>query len=254
MTTVGNMLIFGPMIIGAIGGVVGALGGVVAAVGPVILIIGALIAAGVLLYKHWDEIKAWAITTWETIKSTVVSKVEALRTGLIAKWEAIKATVVQKWNEIKNAIVQPIEQAQAKVKAIIDKIKSIFPISVGKIFKNLKVPTINVSGGKAPFGIGGMGKKPSISVSWHAQGGIFDRPTLLTDSRGGVHGLGEHGAEAIMPLDPLWNKLDRIAEATATAGDITVNVYAGSGDAREIAEEVKRVIIHEVKNRRLAWQ
>ena len=244
---IGALMTVGPALIAG-------LGTVVTAIGPVILIIGALVAAGVMLYKNWDTIKAWAIETWETIKSTVVSKVEALRTGLIAKWEAIKATVVQKWNEIKNAIVQPIEQAQAKVKAIIDKIKSIFPISVGKIFTNLKVPTINVSGGKAPFGIGGMGKKPSISVSWHAQGGIFDRPTLLTDSRGGVHGLGEHGAEAIMPLDPLWDKLDRIAEATATAGDITVNVYAGSGDAREIAEEVKRVIIQEVKQRRLAWQ
>ena len=38
-----------------------AIGGIVAALGPVILIIGAVIAAGVLLYKNWDLIKAKAI-------------------------------------------------------------------------------------------------------------------------------------------------------------------------------------------------
>lgn len=254
VTSIGNLLIFGPMIIGAISGVVGAIGGILAVAGPVILVIGSLIAAGVMLYKNWDAVKAWAVSTWGSIKSTISNTVTSIKATVVSVFSAVKATVASIWDGIKTAITTPITNAYNTLSGIVKKIKGLFPLSVGKIFSNLKIPEIHVSGGKAPFGIGGKGKKPSISVSWHAQGGIFDRPTLLTDSRGGVHGLGEHGAEAIMPLDPLWNKLDRIAEATATAGDITVNVYAGSGDAREIAEEVKRVIIHEVKNRRLAWQ
>ena len=63
----------------------------------------------------------------------------------------------------------------------------------------MKVPHINVSGGKAPFGIGGKGSAPHISVDWYAQGGIFDSPRLI--------GIGEAGPEAVVPLDRLWEEI-----------------------------------------------
>ena len=44
---------------------------------------------------------------------------------------------------------------------------------------------------------------PTISVSWHAAGGIFNQPTLLTSGSGAFHGVGEAGAEAIAPIDTL---------------------------------------------------
>ncbi|MFT8313243.1 MAG: hypothetical protein ABF633_03195 [Clostridium sp.] len=40
-------------------------------------------------------------------------------------------------------------------------------------------------------------KVPSFSVDWHAKGGIFNKPTLLGN---GSHGVGEAGAEAVLPL------------------------------------------------------
>lgn len=255
VTSIGNLLIFGPMIIGAISGFVGALGAVMAAIGPVILVIGALIAAGVMLYKHWDEIKAWAIQTWTNIKIAVIKKIVDLKTEAAMKFAEIKENARQAWENVKNAIVTPIQAAKDKVKGIIDKIKGLFPLSVGKIFSNIRVPDIKVSGGKAPYGLGGKGVKPHISVAWHAQGGIFDSPTLLTDRNGNFHGVGDAGAEAVMPLDPLWDKLDNIAAAAQGSGAITINVYGTAGqDARDIADEVRRVLIQEVKQRRLAWQ
>ena len=72
----------------------------------------------------------------------------------------------------------------------------------GKIFSNLKIPTITVSGGKAPFGIAGKGKKPSFGVNWNAEGGVFDKPTILP-SLEGWQGVGEAGAEAIAPITVL---------------------------------------------------
>lgn len=50
------------------GGLKNALVKLLAGFNPIILIIGALIAIGVLLYKHWDEISAKAIEIWGGIR------------------------------------------------------------------------------------------------------------------------------------------------------------------------------------------
>ena len=66
-----------------------------------------------------------------------------------------------------------------------------------------------------------------------------------------LFGGGEDGDEAIVPLDPFWKKLDKIANSS---GDITINVYGTADQSpKAIAEEVKRTLIREVKQRRLAW-
>ena len=51
---------------------------------------------------------------------------------------------------------------------------------------------------------------PSFSIDWYAKGGVFDKTTLFPYG-GGIGGLGENGAEAIVPLErnTLW--LDRLA-------------------------------------------
>ena len=41
---------------------------------------------------------------------------------------------------------------------------------------------------------------------WNALGGIFDKPTIL-GSAAGLQGVGEAGAEAILPLDTLWTEM-----------------------------------------------
>ena len=51
----------------------------------------------------------------------------------------------------------------------------------------------------------------------YAQGGIFDSPTIA--------GIGEAGPEAVVPLDKLWDKLDKIAEVAHGDG-VVINVYA----------------------------
>ena len=74
-------------------------------------------------------------------------------------------------------------------------------MSIGKIFSNLKIPKISVSGGKAPFGIAGKGKLPSFNVKWNAQGGILNEPTIFGMTKTGtLLGGGEAGKEAIAPI------------------------------------------------------
>lgn len=121
-------------------------------------------------------------------------------------------------NKIGDAMRKPIEKARTTIKKIMDKIKHIFPLKVGKVLSNLRLPTINVSAGSPPFGIGGKGKKPSFSVSWNAKGNIFDGPTIA--------GLGEAGREAIVPLEGRYMRpfAKTIADEMGGAGSVT-NFY-----------------------------
>ena len=85
---------------------------------------------------------------------------------------------------------------------------------------------------------------PKLSVDWYAQGGIFNSPTIA--------GIGEiPGGEAVVPLNKFWDKLDNLKTGET---NIVININGADRDPREIAEEVKRVLIMETNQRRLAWQ
>ena len=193
-------------------------------VGIVIAIIAALIAVGVLLYKNWDTIKAKAI---------------AFKDKVVSTFNNFKTQVMTTFNNIKTAIITPIQNAIDKVKSIIDKIKSWFPINIGKIFSNLKLPHFKLTG---KFSLKDM-TVPHLSVDWYKTGGIFDSPSVI--------GVGEAGAEAVVPLDKFWDKLDNMSTGET---NIVININGSNKDPREIAEEVKRVLIMETNQRRLAWQ
>lgn len=127
-------------------------------------------------------------------------------------------------NRIKQAMEQPIQQAKNTLSGIIDNIKSFFPISVGRILDNISLPHFSVNGGQFPYGVGGKGYMPSFDVDWYAQGGIMSRPTLF--------GGGEAGAEGIIPLDPFWKKMDKIAENTR--GGTVINVTVNGAESPEL--------------------
>ena len=56
----------------------------------VILAIGALIAAGVLVVKHWDEISAFFVRLWDGITNVFHNAVDAIGRTLSSWWESIK--------------------------------------------------------------------------------------------------------------------------------------------------------------------
>lgn len=167
---------------------------------------------------------------------------------------AIWGKVTKAANGIKDRFLSPINTLKDKVKGVIDKIKKIFPVSLGKIL-HFSLPSINVSGGKAPWGIGGKGTKPSFNVTWkeHALGGIFTKPTFLS-SGNVIHEFGEKGREALVPLDPFWKRLDDYGRTIAENREpVVINIYE-SKDPRATAQEVKRILIGEVKRESAAWR
>lgn len=103
---------------------------VIAAAAPFIAIGAAIVGAGVLIYKNWDEIKekagelgdwigekwdgikkkvseTWnglkadASSAWDNIKSSVSSKADEIKTNVSNDWEHIKSGTAEAWNYVK---------------------------------------------------------------------------------------------------------------------------------------------------------
>lgn len=141
-------------------------------------------------------------------------------------------------NKIKSAITRPIESARSAVAGTISKIKGLFPLSIGKIFSNLKLPRISVSSGKAPFGIAGKGSLPSFHVSWNAK--AVNQPYMFSGAT--LFGAGETTDEVLYGRKALMRD---IGEAVDERGSVTNNFYItvdGAENPEQFADRmIKRI-------------
>lgn len=191
----------------------------------------------------WNALKSAASTTWNAIKTAVTTPINNLKSALSTAWENIKSTAASAWEALKEKITKPIEDAKKKVKDTLDKVKGFFPLSIGKIFSNLKIPKISVKGGKAPYGIGGMGTAPSISVTWHRK--ALADPYMFQNAT--IFGAGEAGDEILYGREALLND---IREATGGGGGYTQNITINapkqlnpSEVARMTKNETRRMVM-----------
>lgn len=175
--------------------------------------------------KVWNGIKSVTTSVWNGIKNTIKTVVNGIKSTVTSVFNGVKSTVSKVWNGIKTAITTPINSAKTAVSNAIGKIKSI--VNGAKLsLPKFKLPHFNIDGGKLPWGIGGKGRAPKISVDWYAKGGIFDQPTLIP-SLAGLKGVGEAGAEAVTPIDVLLGYVrTAVAEQNAGMTEQLQGIYA----------------------------
>ena len=140
----------------------------------------------------------------------------------------VVAKVTTVFTSIKTAITKPIEDARTKLSNVIEKIKTLFSKAKPKL--NIKIPTITVSGGKAPFGIGGKGSLPKFHVNWNAKGAVFTQPTIFATPQG-LQGVGEAGPEAVAPISTLQSYISAAVDNTGmTPAEIRQAIREGFMD------------------------
>jgi len=167
-----------------------------------------------------------------------------MMSAMVGVWNSIKSKAGTAFESIKKKITKPIEDAKSTVKSTIDKIAGFFPVSIGNIFSNLKLPHFSVSGGSAPWGIGGMGTKPSFSVSWYkkakAQPYVFDSPTFF--------GAGDTNDEMLYGRANLMNDIREAVggQGTNNTYNITINVD-GAEEPEDYARRLARQLQMELR-------
>ena len=163
-------------------------------------------AAKQAVVDKFTEIKTNMSNKVAEAKAAVVGKFTEIKTGITSRIQEAKDRVSTIFSKVKDAITKPVETAKEKVKALIDKIRGFFNFSWS--LPKLKMPHFSVSG---KFSLNPP-SIPKFSVSWYKLGGVFDKTTLFPYGNGSIGGLGEDGAEAIVPLEKNTKWLDIIAE------------------------------------------
>ena len=124
----------------------------------------------------WDGIKNAISNVWNGIKSGISNAINGVKSTISGVWDGIKSTTVTVWNAIKSAITTPINKAWELVSGVIEKLKSAFNFKWS--LPSLKLPHISVSGGVAPYGIGGKGSLPSFNIEWYKK--AYDNAMILS--------------------------------------------------------------------------
>lgn len=203
--------------------------------------IAAVIAIIVLCVKHWDQIKKkvtevassigskisnmktkvvgvfqtivnWVKKNWQGLLLLIVNpfagafklaydNCEGFRNKVNSVFTSIKTKASSIFQGIKNAITTPIQNAKNTLTNIVNSIKSTFSNLSIKL-PHINLPHFKISGGKAPYGLGGQGTAPSFKIDWYAKGAVFSKPTLLSHLNG-IAGVGEAGPEAVAPVSVL---------------------------------------------------
>lgn len=156
----------------------------------------------------------------------------AIGTGISGNSQAVTQAAATLGNDVSTALDDGWNKANANAQTAMqrlvatvtdaarsaaDAVKAAFENMVITIPKP-KIPVINVSANPVSYGDGGSVRVPQFSVNWNAMGGIFGQPTIF-NTPAGMQGVGESGAEAILPLDTLWAKMKEILnEAVAASG------------------------------------
>lgn len=237
-------------------------------IGIAIAAITAIIAIGVVLYKHWDEIKAAAADlakrmkqSWDNIKTAISTAINNARTAAVNGWNNIRNSVVNTasnivsrvrstFSGIVSAISAPFNNARSAVQNAINSIRNLFPIKLGNIFSGIKLPHFKVDGGQLPWGVGGQGKAPSISVQWYRK--AMNQPYLLNGATifgtmgNKFLGGGEAGREVILSYDKFKNM------GGTTNINVVVNASKGMNET-QLADMVARKIQQSVNRKGAVW-
>lgn len=186
-------------------------------------------ATGEQIGKRLGEMKNAYEETGGGIKGIVAGLGAAIEGDFNDTFNVLDKLTNGKLTDIKNAFTNKMNEAKEGVKKAIDKIKGFFDFKWE--LPKIKLPHFNISG---KFSLNPP-QIPSFGVEWYKSGAIFTKPTLFNTPYG-MKGVGEAGAEAVLPIE----KLDGIvASAIKKVGglggqELTI-VIPVNLDGREVA-------------------
>ena len=186
---------------------------------------------------------ATAIGTGMTGNSQAVTQAATtlgndVNTALDSGWNKANTSAQTAMQRLATTVTSAARSAASAVKAAFENMTITIP--------KPRIPTISVSTENVAYGEGGNVKVPQFSVNWNALGGIFERPTIF-NTRSGMQGVGEAGAEAVLPLDTLWARMRDIVsgEVRANSGASVIETLleklknaGGGGDGRNTPQPV----------------
>lgn len=174
----------------------------------------------------WSSVSSAASSKWESVRSTISSKlssaqstVSSLMSGITSTMSSglssALSTVSGKFSSICSTISSKMSAARDAVGNAISALKSKFNFSWS--LPHLKLPHVSISGS---FSINPP-SVPHFGISWYKDGGILTRPTIFGAAGNNLLAGGEAGAEAVVPLATLWDKLETMITSVFNTASTT---------------------------------
>ena len=157
-----------------------------------------------IVLSIFEGIKAGIQNKIETVKNIISNVVKLIKAIFTGDFGAAKDALLGIFDSIKNGIKNKLDNAKNTVKNVIDAIKGFFNFKWE--LPKLKMPSIKITG---KFSLSPL-QVPKFSINWNALGGVFDKPAIFGYG-GGLQGIGEAGAEAVVPLENNLGWLDKLA-------------------------------------------
>lgn len=171
-------------------------------------------------------VTAWSAISWGSLGKNAINLVkDAIGNGI----KGIGPKIANGLKGVYEKITSPFTRARDGIKKAINKIKGFFPLRIGKIFSNLKIPKITVSGGKAPFGIAGKGSLPKFNVKWNDK--AVNNPYMFSNAT--LFGAGETKDEILYGRDNLMRDIRK-----ASGGSVDYEKLAAA-----VVEAIKNIVI-----------
>lgn len=152
-------------------------------------------------------------SVWSSISSRVSGAVNTVKNTISNGMNAAKNVVSNVLSSISSKFTSIFDTVKSTVRNAIDTVKGMFNFSWS--LPHLSLPHFSVSGGVAPWGFGGKGSLPSVSVSWYKKAMddayLLDGATFFGSANGKLLGGGEAGREIIIGEQ---KALDMISEAS----------------------------------------
>ena len=162
---------------------------------------GAFGALSSLALAPLNAIKGVVIGALSAVNVATNGKLSEIKNFFTTHLEGAKSTVVGILDGIKNAFSEKLEAAKSIVSGAVNAIKGFFNFKWE--LPKLKMPHFSIKGDFSLM----PPKVPTMGVEWYKDGGIMTSPTMFGINGNNAMVGGEAGAEAILPLSDLWNKM-----------------------------------------------
>lgn len=162
-----------------------------------------------------EGVKGYYTAGYTFIDNLTGGKLTAIKDKIGTKMAEAKAKVSEVLESIKSSFSEKLESAKSIVSGAIEKIKGFFNFSWS--LPKLKLPHFSISGS---FSLNPP-SVPSFGIEWYKDGGIMTNPTAFGINPGTGNAMvgGEAGAEAIVPLSQLWDKMSTIIRGLLSEGN-----------------------------------
>jgi hypothetical protein len=196
-----------------------------------------LLAVFDLADKFGDDVINWFTGIFQTdLLGNVGTFFIDLYGNFTGGFDAVFGAVTGFGSDVMSTFTGTFDNVQETVSGAIDSLLDMFDFEWS--LPEIKLPHFSVSGGEAPWGFGGQGSLPTVSIQWYKKAMntpyLLDSATIFGAANGQYLGGGEAGTEMIYSHDKLMDDIGSAIDSRLSKIQIIAPIYIGGEKIDEV--------------------